>query len=73
MAAKKYTREALLADKRFSQYQKDFLGVILSKPYYTLAEATKVVEAFFERRVIDYGRRNLELPEQSPARRIYPL
>ena len=48
MAAKKYTREALLADKRFSQYQKDFLGV-MSKPYYTLAEATKVVEAFFEK------------------------
>lgn len=49
MAAKQYTREALLADKRFSQYQKDFLGVILSKPYYTLAEAIKVVEAFFEK------------------------
>ena len=49
MAAKKYTREALLADKRFCQYQKDFLGVILSKPYYTMAEAVKAVEAFFKK------------------------
>ena len=48
MKQKKYTREALLKSKRFSAYQKDFLGVVLSKPEYTLAEATKVVKAFFD-------------------------
>ena len=66
MAAKKYTREALLADKRFSQYQKDFLITHWPRP-------PKWSRHFLKRRVIDYGRRNLELPEQSPARRIYPL
>ena len=49
MAAKKYTREALLQDPRFAKYQKDFLGVILSKPEYTMAEAVKTVKAFFEK------------------------
>ena len=45
--AKKYAREALLKSKRFAEYQRDFLAVILSKPEYTLAEATRVVKAFF--------------------------
>lgn len=49
MGTKKYTREALLKSKRFSQYQKDFLSVILNKPEYTLAEATKQAKAFFEK------------------------
>ena len=44
---KKYRREVLLRDPRFSRYQKDFLGVILSKPEYTWAEAVKAVKAFF--------------------------
>ena len=47
---KKYTREALLKDKRFSGYQKDFLAVVLSEPEYTIAEAEKTVKAFFERK-----------------------
>lgn len=51
MKQKKYTREALLKSKRFSAYQKDFLGVVLSKPEYTLAEATKVVKAFYHGQV----------------------
>ena len=51
MKQEKYTREALLKSKRFSCYQRDFLGVILSKPEYTLAEATKVVKAFFNGQV----------------------
>lgn len=51
MKQKKYTREALLKSKRFSCYQRDFLGVVLSKPEYTLAEATKVVKAFFNGQV----------------------
>ena len=53
MQQKKYTREALLKSKRFSSYQRDFLGVILSKPEYTLAEATKVVKAFFNAKESD--------------------
>lgn len=53
MKQKKYTREALLKSKRFSSYQRDFLGVILSKPEYALAEATKVVKAFFNAKESD--------------------
>ena len=49
MAAKKYTREALLKDRRFSGYQQDFLAVILCKEEYTVAEAVKAVKAFFEK------------------------
>lgn len=49
MAAKKFTREALLKSKRFSGYQKDFLAAVLTKPEYTLAEAEKTVKAFFEK------------------------
>ena len=45
--AKKYTREALLKSKLFSQYQRDFLAVVLRKPEYTLAEAQRTVKAFF--------------------------
>ncbi len=45
---KKYRREVLLRDPRFSRYQKDFLGVVLSKPEYTWAEAVKAVKAFFK-------------------------
>lgn len=48
MSAKKFKREVLLKDPRFSQYQKDFLGVVLSKPDYTIAEAVKAVKAFFK-------------------------
>lgn len=48
MSAKKYKREAILKDSRFSQYQKDFLGVVLSKPEYTIAEAERAVKAFFK-------------------------
>lgn len=47
--AKKYTREALLKDRRFSQYQQDFLRAVLTKEEYTIAEAVKTVKAFFER------------------------
>ena len=47
---KKYTREALLRDRRFSGYQKDFLLAVLSKPEYTIAEAEGAVKAFFERK-----------------------
>ena len=46
--AKKYRREVLLRDPRFAKYQKDFLGVVLSKSEYTIAEAEKAVKAFFK-------------------------
>ena len=46
--AKKYRREVLLRDPRFKTYQKDFLGVVLSKSEYTIAEAEKAVKAFFK-------------------------
>ena len=46
---KKYAREALLQDKRFGKYQKDFLRAVLSKPYYTISQAEKTVRDFFEK------------------------
>lgn len=49
MAAKKFTREALLKSKRFSHYQKDFLAAVLQKPEYTLTEAVKTVNTFFQK------------------------
>ena len=49
MAAKKFTREALLRAPEFQHYQQDFLAVVLCKPEYTLAEARKAVKAFFEK------------------------
>lgn len=44
---KQFPRRALLADSRFQEYQPDFLAVILDKPFYSLAEAQKIAEAFF--------------------------
>ena len=49
-AEKKYTREALLKDKRFAGYQRDFLAAVLREPEYTLAGAEQAVAAFFERK-----------------------
>lgn len=43
----KYLREVILADKEFEGYQKDFLAAILTEPEYTLADAKKIAEAFF--------------------------
>ena len=47
--AKKYKREALLVAPEFQKYQRDFLAAVLSEPEYTMAEACKVVKAFFEK------------------------
>ena len=38
-ADKKFKREVLLRDPRFSWCQKDFLGVVLKEPEYTIDEA----------------------------------
>ena len=48
MSAKKFKREVLLKDPRFSKYQQDFLSVVLWKDEYTWAEAVKAVNAFFK-------------------------
>lgn len=47
---KRYSREAILRDKRFLNYQKDFLKVILVKEQYTIAEAQKAALAFFKKK-----------------------
>lgn len=49
MAAKKFTREALLMAPELQKYQRDFLAVVLCNDEYTLAEARKAVKAFFEK------------------------
>ena len=43
MKAKKYRREILLKAHRYAKYQQDFLGVVLCKSEYTIAEADKAV------------------------------
>ena len=48
MSAKKFKREVLLRAPRFAKYQKDFLGAVLRKSEYTIAEADKAVKAFFK-------------------------
>lgn len=48
-SAKKFRREALLKDKRFAKYQKDFLAAILTDDEYTLDDALAKARAFFER------------------------
>lgn len=47
---KRYSREAILQDKRFANYQPDFLKAILTKETYTIAEAQKVALAFFKKK-----------------------
>ena len=66
MAAKKYSREALLRSKEFSGYQKDFLGVLLRKPEYTLQEARRIVKEFYHKE-----RDCLWLVELGPTRTKY--
>lgn len=43
-----YSREVLLKDPRFAGYQRDFLAAVLSKPFYTLAEAEAAVKKFWK-------------------------
>lgn len=53
MAAKKFTRDAILKAKEFQKYQRDFLAAVLCKEEYTMAEARKAVRAFFEKKECD--------------------
>lgn len=46
----KYSRAAILQASEFRKYQPDFLKAILTKDYYTLAEARKAVKDFFEKK-----------------------
>ena len=46
----KYAKEAILASKVFEGYQKDFVSVILTEPYYTIAEAKKAVADYFSKK-----------------------
>lgn len=46
---KKYSREAILQDRRFAKYQRDFLRAVLTKDFYTIAGAQKAALAFFEK------------------------
>lgn len=46
---KRYTPAAIMRDQRFSHVQKDFLKVILDKPFYTMEEAGQAVSHFFEK------------------------
>ena len=48
MSAKKFKREVLLRAPRFAKYQQDFLGAVLCKSEYTIAEAERAVKAFFQ-------------------------
>ena len=41
MSAKKFKREVLLRAPRFAKYQQDFLGAVLRKSEYTIAEAER--------------------------------
>ena len=43
----KFTREALLRAELFADIQPDFLSVLLCEPEYTVSEAKKIVEEYF--------------------------
>lgn len=45
----KYKREVILKSKEFAKYQPDFLRALLTKDWYTLLEARKIVKNFFEK------------------------
>lgn len=47
---KKYSRKALLKSPHFASYQRDFLTALLTKDFYTMAEAERIVKAFFEKK-----------------------
>lgn len=47
--ATKYRTEAILKCSEFKGVQKDFLKALLPKEEYTIAEARKIVKAFFKK------------------------
>lgn len=54
MAAKKepmkYKTESLLKSKGFADYQQDFARVLLPDPEYTIDEAKKILNGFFNKK-----------------------
>lgn len=54
MAAKKepmkYKTESLLKSKGFADYQQDFARVLLPDPEYTIDEAKKILNQFFDKK-----------------------
>lgn len=50
MANTKYKTEAVLKSKEFEHIQPDFLKALLPDEEYTMAEAKKIVEAFFSKK-----------------------
>ena len=46
----KYKTEALLKSKRFANYQQDFARALLPDPEYTLEEAKKILNQFFDKK-----------------------
>lgn len=46
---KRYSRESLMRDPRFSNIQRDFLRVVLKEPFYTIKEAEEAVSIFFRK------------------------
>ncbi len=49
MKDQKYTVEAIVKSKRFSGYQPDFVKAILKDGEYTISEAEKKIQKYFER------------------------
>lgn len=43
----KFSRESLLASRRYETCQRDFLAAVLTEPEYTLRQADRVVREFF--------------------------
>lgn len=46
----KYKTESLLKSKGFASYQPDFARVLLSDPEYTVEEAKKILNQFFDKK-----------------------
>ncbi len=46
----KYKTESLLLSKGFANYQQDFARVLLPDPEYTVEEAKKILNQFFEKK-----------------------
>ena len=46
----KYKTESLLKSKGFADYQQDFARVLLPDPEYTIDEAKKILNQFFDKK-----------------------
>lgn len=46
----KYKTESLLKSKEFANYQRDFAKALLYKPEYSVEEAKKILNNFYEKK-----------------------